>query len=549
MQPETVPLSRPAAISHRCSRVLGALGIAAPTTPLNLSFVLALACAAAVWVFVWRTRTGYEIRTVGRQPDRRRLRRHLAGPRSSMLTMALSGALAGGVAVNEIMGVQNRLLLEFTAGYGFVGIAVALMGRGHPLGVVLASLLFGMLYQGGAELAFDEPKITRDMIVVIQGFVVLFAGALEGLLPPAPRPRLRGPSPARAPTTEATRLHRARRRRSPATGVPMLDDALTAAALILASSLRLAVPLIFACLAGLWSERAGVVDISLEGKMLAAAFASAVVAYRDRQRLARARWPGIGASVALRPGARLRRHRPARQPDRLGRGHQPASRPGLTALLGNAWYGEGGRTPQLDSAGVAVPAARLAGRRGGRRTCPVLGPLYATSCRATTILTYLALLAVPLTAFVLYRTRFGLRLRATGENPAAVDTAGISVRGIRYAGVVICGVLCGFAGTYLSVAQAAGFLPPMTAGKGFIALAALVFAKWRPWPALFTCLLFGFLDAASIRLQGAVVPGIGEVPVQAIQALPYLLTVVLLAGFVGRAIPPKASGIPYVKER
>ena len=98
-----------------------------------------------------------------------------------MLTMAISGALAAGVAVNEIMGVQNRLLLEFTAGSGFVGIAVALMGRAHPLGVVLASLLFGMLYQGGAELAFDEPKITRDMIVVIQGFVVLFAGALEGM--------------------------------------------------------------------------------------------------------------------------------------------------------------------------------------------------------------------------------------------------------------------------------------------------------------------------------------------------------------------------------
>ena len=102
-------------------------------------------------------------------------------PGSSILTMALSGALAAGVAVNEIMGVQNRLLLDFTSGYGFVGIAVALMGRGHPVGVVLASLLFGMLYQGGAELAFDEPKITRDMIVVIQGLVVFFAGALEGL--------------------------------------------------------------------------------------------------------------------------------------------------------------------------------------------------------------------------------------------------------------------------------------------------------------------------------------------------------------------------------
>jgi ABC-type uncharacterized transport system permease subunit len=160
--------------------VLGHLGIATTETPLNLSFLLALACAVAVWLFVWRTRTGYEIRTVGASPTAA-LYGGISPSRIVMLTMALSGALAAGVAVNEIMGVQSRVLLEFTSGYGFVGIAVALMGRAHPLGVVLASFLFGMLYQGGAELAFDEPKITRDMIVVIQGFVVLFAGALEGL--------------------------------------------------------------------------------------------------------------------------------------------------------------------------------------------------------------------------------------------------------------------------------------------------------------------------------------------------------------------------------
>ena len=156
---------------------------------------------------------------------------------------------------------------------------------------------------------------------------------------------------------------------------------------------------------------------------------------------------------------------------------------------------------------------------------------------------------VPITYWALYSTRFGLRLRAVGENPAAVDTAGISVRGLRYMAVVICGVLVGLSGVYLSLAQAAYFQPHMSAGKGFIALAALVFAKWRPWPALATCLLFGVLDAVSTRLQGTEIPGIGQVPVQAIQALPYVLTVVLLAGFIGKAIPPKASGVPYVKER
>ncbi|RYB01848.1 ABC transporter permease [Lichenibacterium ramalinae] len=170
----------PAAIVPSLQSVLAAVGIAAPTTPLNLSFVLALACALAVWVFVWRTRTGYEIRTVGQNPQAA-VYGGISPARVTVLAMALSGALAGGVAVNEIMGVQGRLLLDFTSGYGFVGIAVALMGRGHPLGVVLASFLFGMLYQGGAELAFDEPKVTRDMIVVVQGLVVFFAGALEGL--------------------------------------------------------------------------------------------------------------------------------------------------------------------------------------------------------------------------------------------------------------------------------------------------------------------------------------------------------------------------------
>ncbi len=179
MQAETAAFP-PSATVPSAQSLLRLLGIAAPETPLNLSFVLALACAVAVWVFIWRTRTGYEMRTVGSNPTAA-VYGGISPARITMLAMALSGALAGGVAVNEIMGVQNRLLLDFTSGYGFVGIAVALMGRGHPVGVVLASLLFGMLYQGGAELAFDEPKITRDMIVVIQGLVVFFAGALEGL--------------------------------------------------------------------------------------------------------------------------------------------------------------------------------------------------------------------------------------------------------------------------------------------------------------------------------------------------------------------------------
>ena len=179
MQPETRVFA-PAAQMPKMADVFAAVGLHLPATPLNLAFPLALAAAFGVWLLVWRTRPGFAIRTVGASPAAA-VYGGMSPARVTVWTMALSGALAGGIAVNEIMGVQNRLLLEFVSGYGFVGIAVALMGRGHPFGVVLASVLFGTLYQGGAELAFDRPKITRDMIVVIQGLVVLFAGALEGL--------------------------------------------------------------------------------------------------------------------------------------------------------------------------------------------------------------------------------------------------------------------------------------------------------------------------------------------------------------------------------
>ena len=180
---------------------------------------------------------------------------------------------------------------------------------------------------------------------------------------------------------------------------------------------------------------------------------------------------------------------------------------------------------------------------------PVLGRFYHDVISGHNVLVYVAFLAVIATWWVVYRTRFGLRVRAVGENPLAVDTAGLSVSALRYRAVLICGGLVGIAGTYLSVAQNASFVREMSAGQGYIALAALIFGKWRPLPAMLACLMFGFLDAVAIRLQGVKIAGFGEVPVQLIQALPYILTVVLLAGFIGKAIAPKAIGVPFVKER
>lgn len=164
--------------------LLAIFGLDNRNSPFNLSFLLALVAAYLVWLLIWRTRLGYEMRTLGHSAGAARYA-GISEKRIVIVTMLISGALAGLLAINSIMGDQHRIQQEFVAGAGFVGIAVALMGRSHPVGIVLASVLFGMLYQGGAEIAFDMPNISRDMIVVIQGLVILFAGALENMFRPA----------------------------------------------------------------------------------------------------------------------------------------------------------------------------------------------------------------------------------------------------------------------------------------------------------------------------------------------------------------------------
>ena len=313
---------------------------------------------------------------------------------------------------------------------------------------------------------------------------------------------------------------------------------------MLDATLRLATPLLLACLAGLFSERAGIFDIGLEGKMLAAAFMSAAIAYVTGNV-----WlgllAGIGASMVLSLIHGLA--------SITFRGNQLISgvainflAAGLTVVVAQSWFKQGGRTPQLSGGArfepITLPFAETL------RDVPVLGTIYYELISGHTILVYVALLLVPITWWVLYRTRFGLRLRAVGENPAAVDTAGVSVVGLRYAAVAICGVLCGIAGAYLATALQAGFTKDMSAGRGYIALAALIFAKWRPWYALYSCLLFGFLQAMALR-SDVVADVIGfSLNGQLLDVLPFIL-VVVLTGFVGKATGPKAGGQAYVKER
>jgi ABC-type uncharacterized transport system permease subunit len=326
-----------------------------------------------------------------------------------------------------------------------------------------------------------------------------------------------------------------------------MDDALIGA--LIASTLRVATPLILCALAGLLAERSGVVDIGLEGKMLFAAFvAAASGAAFGSTTLALLLAMAAAVALSWLHGFACVSHRGDQVVSGMAIDIVAA---GLTVVLGIAWFHQGGQTPPVGDAVRLHPlwpgAAALLQRApvGGGLLASVLGD----GLLGHNALVYVALALVGAVWWLVYRTRFGLRLRAVGENPQMVDAAGVSVLKLRYAALTLNGLLCGLAGSYLVLAQNASFAPNMTAGRGFMALAALIFGHWRPLPALAACLLFGFLDAAAIRLQGVALPGIGEVPVQAVQALPYLLTVALLAGFVGRSEVPKALGVPYLKER
>ena len=281
---------------------------------------------------------------------------------------------------------------------------------------------------------------------------------------------------------------------------------------LIASAIRLSTPLILAALGGLYSERGGVINIALEGMMLAGAFTAAAVTV-----FTHSPWVGLLAAViaglvvaALHAVVTINY-----------RADQVVSGAainilflGVPALLSGALFESTGATPQLPR----------------DQTLP-------------NTLVYLAFILVAVTAYVIYRTRFGLRLRAVGENPEAAMAAGVSVTRMRYAGVLISGALAALGGAYLSIGQSSLFTRNMTAGRGFIALAALIFGKWDPVGALLACLFFGFAEAVAIRMQGTV-----DIPNQFIQMIPYILTMVVLAGWIGRATPPKALGTPYVKE-
>lgn len=299
---------------------------------------------------------------------------------------------------------------------------------------------------------------------------------------------------------------------------------------LIASTIRLATPLVLAALGGLFSERSGVINIALEGKMLAGAFTAAAVTYAVDKELHTGNaspWIGLlaGAVAGLVIAVIYAVSCIKFKADQVVSGAAiNILMIGIPGFLSGALFLSSGSTPQL--------------------------PKDHLLPQSPAIVAIAVLAIVAATWYVLYKTPFGLRLRSVGEKPEAADAAGVSVSNLRYAGVLLAGILAGMGGAYLSIGQSSLFTRNMTAGRGYIALAALIFGKWRPIQTLLACLLFAFTEAVSIQMQGAVkLPSGEDIPVQFINMVPYVLTIVVLAGFIGSSRPPSALGIPYQKEK
>lgn len=298
---------------------------------------------------------------------------------------------------------------------------------------------------------------------------------------------------------------------------------------LFASGIRLSTPLILAALGGMFSERSGVVNIALDGIMIFGAFAGASIAYFSGNP-----WLGlisammVGALVAnVHAVASIRYHA-----DQIVSGTAiNILAIGVPAMIANILFGSTSITPNID---LRIPVITLP----WISDIPYLGVLVGEY----SFLVYFAVLMVPTTWFILYQTSFGLRLRSVGENPEAAETAGINVQQMRYYGVWISGLLAGLGGAFLSIAHGSAYVRDISAGRGYIALAALIFGKYNPKLTLIGCLMFGIADAFQIQAQGVI-----DIPIQFLQMFPYVLTMVVLAGLIGKSHVPAAVGIPYKK--
>lgn len=305
---------------------------------------------------------------------------------------------------------------------------------------------------------------------------------------------------------------------------------LEALVVILQSTLRASTPLIFGALGGVYSERTGVVNIALEGIMLIGAFFAVWTSWLTGN-------PWLGALGAVVAGLAIAAVHALVSVQY--KANQVVSgvainilATGLTTFLISKIWGSAGLSPTV----TKVPDIRLF----VLAPVPVLGPILDR----LSPFVYLAFVAVAFTWWLLFKTALGLRMRAVGEHPHAADTAGVSVEKIRWFGVLMSGVMGGLGGATLSIGLLSNFTDSMTAGRGFIALAAVVFGKWHPVGAMWACLLFGMAEASQTFLQAL---GVVTIPPQLLVMFPYVLTLLALAGVVGKSTAPAAVSIPYEK--
>ena len=313
---------------------------------------------------------------------------------------------------------------------------------------------------------------------------------------------------------------------------------------ILVATIRSAPVLLFAAFAGVFAERSGIIDLALEGKMLASAFVAAACTYATQN-------PYLGVAAGMLVSCcivLLQGYVAINQ-----KGNQLVfgiainiAMSGLTFVLAQYFFQLGGRSPDLGAARFPVWNFPFA---DWWSTIPALNWLLGKFLGGHTVLVYLAFALIPFLHWFIYHSRFGLRLRAVGENPHAADAAGINVAQTRYLALLCGGVLCSFSGAYLAIVQSGFFLRDMSAGNGFLALTAMVFGNWRPLQTALGCLMFGFFAALQIQMEGVAFPIVGQIPGSLIQMLPFVVTVVVLAGVMAKSVGPKALGVPFVKSR
>lgn len=620
---------------------------------LHIGFFVALGVLVTYWLILSRTTLGFRVRAVGRNPEAARYGGISVG-KSYFLAMAISGAFAGLAGALDILGWQYRigvfdLLGGGLYGVGFIGIAVALLGRNTAVGVFFSALLFAALIYGTSTRSIDKevfsPELAGNLTIIIQGLVLVFIGADLLVLYLWNRMRRKaGPGqeigfadamrklfrwPRRAPDAgprremgglvpkEAASLRAAptaRRKVDPSRvgpwllgrlprgaravgvgacvlavfaafvalppitartiAVPIVVGLLAAVAgawvvvkgftrlgslaiglsvlgvtlgvlatqsstsnldevfvwsTLTASMLRFATPLVFASIGGMFSERSGVVNIGLEGMMLIGAFFGILAADKLGSWI-------LGIVVAVIAGGTLALLHAVisihLRADQIVSGTAiNFVALGLTGYLFIQIYGGEGTPGSGISTIPDVPIGFLE------------GVPFFDAFSDLNLMVWVSFLVVVVSFIVMFRTPFGLRIRSVGEHPRAADTVGLSVYGIRYRAVILSGMLAALGGAFLSIGFVNSFGEGMTNGKGFIALAALIFGKWHPRGAFLAALLFGASQALAQRLPAVYAPEIAPL----FEALPYVLVLVAAAGIVGRSIPPAAVGIPYVK--